>query len=205
MRFHHNRQSQFELFPGASNQSTPKTKSRFFMSQVTFSFENLIIFGIIIIISMVMSFSLGVDRGYKRSRLKEVVQKEEVSQEDSAQVQEVATEPEIVKASVISPRETIVSVTKAQASDVSRELDVIEEKAGQNTEKFYTVQVASFRTEEYAQKEAMDLKKTGYEILVVPKGNYSIVCVGKFLNHHEAKLFSRKLKNKYKDCLVRSL
>ncbi|MCK5581683.1 MAG: SPOR domain-containing protein, partial [Candidatus Omnitrophica bacterium] len=69
----------------------------------------------------------------------------------------------------------------------------------------YTVQVASFRKKVYAEKEAMDLKKKGYEIFVVPKGDYSIVCVGKFAYKNEANQMSRKLRKRYKDCLVRSL
>ena len=71
--------------------------------------------------------------------------------------------------------------------------------------KFYTVQVASYKGEKYAQKEASLLKQKGYDILVLPKGAFSIVCVGKFKEKEEAKNFSQKLKKQYKDCLVRSL
>jgi len=49
------------------------------------------------------------------------------------------------------------------------------------------------------------LKKKGYEIFIVQKGSYLVVCAGKFFEHDEAEGFSTKLKNKYKDCLVRRL
>ena len=69
----------------------------------------------------------------------------------------------------------------------------------------YTVQVASFQKDEYAQKEAMTLKKKGYDIFVVAKGKYSIVCVGKFSRRDEAKVILSRLKKTYKDCMVRRL
>ena len=71
--------------------------------------------------------------------------------------------------------------------------------------KTYTIQVASFKREEYALAEAQDLKKKGHDILVLGKGQHFIVCVGKFLSENEAKIFSGKLKKQYKDCLVRRL
>ncbi len=75
-------------------------------------------------------------------------------------------------------------------------------------DKPYTVQVASFKTDEYAQKEAAALKEKGYDILVMPKGQHTIVCVGRFSDQKEAERFSDgfKRKNKeYQDCLVRRL
>ena len=72
-------------------------------------------------------------------------------------------------------------------------------------DKKYTIQVASFKTDLNANKEADSLKGKGFETSVLRKGSYSIVCVGKFQRKEEAKQFSRKLRNRYKDCLVRRL
>ena len=73
-------------------------------------------------------------------------------------------------------------------------------------EKLFTIQVASFKLKANAQREAARIKRMGHEdIFVVPKGNYSIVCVGKFAQRDEAKKFSGRLKEKYNDCLVRRL
>lgn len=199
MKIHPNRQSQFELFPGASNKSSDRTKPRFFMSKVTFSFENFIVLGIVIIMGMIMSFSWGVDRGFKRVSLNKTGPDEPVLKN------EIDWEPDILVAAVIPVKETVPSIVKEQASKISKELEVIGNKTTKSIEKVYTIQVASFKTEEYAQKEAMALKKEGYEIIVIPKGDYSIVCVGKFSHYGEAKLFSGRLKKRYKDCLVRSL
>ena len=70
----------------------------------------------------------------------------------------------------------------------------------------YTVQVASYKSLTRAQREADFLKKRGLDTLVMTKGNFSIVCVGKFGQFNEAKKYSERiLKEQYNDCLVRRL
>ena len=44
----------------------------------------------------------------------------------------------------------------------------------------YTIQLASYKSKSFAQKEAELLKKKGFVPLVIPKGSYTILCVGKF-------------------------
>jgi cell division septation protein DedD len=66
---HYNRQSQFELFPGESGQPIEKADSRFFLTSLTLSLENLVVVGVVIIMGMVIAFSLGVERGKKGARL----------------------------------------------------------------------------------------------------------------------------------------
>ena len=69
----------------------------------------------------------------------------------------------------------------------------------------YTIQVASYKSQDRANQEATVLKKKGFESLVMLKGDYSILCIGKFDEFVEAKKFLNRLKNQYKDCLVRRL
>ena len=52
---------------------------------------------------------------------------------------------------------------------------------------------------------AQILQKKGYETVVISKGSYTIVCVGKFTHKNKAQLFAKDLRKKYKDLLVRSL
>ena len=207
MKIYPNKQSQFELFPGGSEQPVKKSGSRFFLTALTLSPENFIILGIVLIMSMVVSFSLGVERGKKMVMVKKKQQSQRATvpahfvPEKKDRIRESET-----KAAPVPEKAGSVSFSRAEEeaaiSGASGQGDTILEK---RVEKNYTVQVASFRKEESAQKEAMDLKKKGYEILVLPKGKYSIVCVGKFVQRNEAKVFSRKLKKRYKDCLIRSL
>lgn len=101
-------------------------------------------------------------------------------------------------------------VKEAQAS-ISREKSpksVLAETpvAQPGTSGSYTVQVASYKSEKFAQKEAQNLKQKGYrEVYVVPKGSFVIVCVGNFTTKSDASTFTHQLKSRYQDTLVRRL
>ncbi|MCK5582000.1 MAG: hypothetical protein KAJ18_12090, partial [Candidatus Omnitrophica bacterium] len=65
MKSYHRRQAQFELFPGTSDQPVGKTGPKKFLRKLTFSLENFVVLGIFIVMSMLISFSLGVEKGKK--------------------------------------------------------------------------------------------------------------------------------------------
>ncbi len=69
----------------------------------------------------------------------------------------------------------------------------------------YTIQVASFKGDQYAQKEASELKNQKLDAFVISKGDFSIVCVGRFSKKEEANKLLSKLKKTYNDCLLRRL
>lgn len=69
----------------------------------------------------------------------------------------------------------------------------------------YTIQVATYKTSSFAQKEAEKLNKKGFATMILQKGEYILLCVGKFLNKKEAELALKELKKKYQDCFIRRL
>jgi cell division protein FtsN len=69
----------------------------------------------------------------------------------------------------------------------------------------YTIQVATFKTKAYAQKEAERLEGKGLEALVVPTGNFVCVCVGNFSEKQKATISLNQLKKSYRDCFIRRL
>lgn len=69
----------------------------------------------------------------------------------------------------------------------------------------YTIQLASYEKKSYADKEARRLKKKGFTVLVMSKGNYSIVCVGKFADREMAKSLLSEFKKTYHDSFIRRL
>ncbi len=69
----------------------------------------------------------------------------------------------------------------------------------------YTIQVATYKTKTYAQREADKLNEKGLKTLVLLKGKYVLLCVGKFLNKDEASVTLKKLKKRYQDCFIRRL
>ncbi|MFA5087455.1 MAG: SPOR domain-containing protein [Candidatus Omnitrophota bacterium] len=197
-----NRYSQFELFPGDAKCSEATTQADSRLICLSLSLDKVLLMIVATLMLMVLSFSLGIERGKRavpaRMRSAEIDEKavatseainipvkETVEEGQPASVETFHNDPVIMKAS-IQPPENLKSVTESLGG-------------------MYTVQVASFKKEESAQGEAKRLKKRGYEIFVLWKGNHSVVCVGKFSNKEKAKVFSGKLKKEYKDCLVRRL
>jgi len=69
----------------------------------------------------------------------------------------------------------------------------------------YTIQVASFKTDAYANKEVEALRKKGFKALTLNKGEHIIVCVGSFTDKEEAQPMLSQLIKYYKDCRIRRL
>jgi cell division septation protein DedD len=205
------RQSQFELFPGNSRFVEERSEDRKVLKEFTLSLDKALILSIAVIVTMVISFSLGVERG------KGVVQRKVVPrltvQKDNPVKQEIVEPEDPVKVNTqlehvpVDTYDPLIAGISAEvnAGPMDHEVVHVEQNPQEFLSGVYTVQVASFKQEKYAREEATALEKKGYESIVVPKGNYSIVCVGKFDKHDQAKKYSVKLKNKYRDCLVRRL
>jgi len=69
----------------------------------------------------------------------------------------------------------------------------------------YTIQVASFKNKEFALANARLLKRDGLAPLVFAKGNYIILCVGKFSNPENAQPLLIQLQRAYAGCRIRRL
>lgn len=200
MTLSNNKQTQFELFPqsNATHAQLSET-SRPLFRDFHLTAENSIVFFIIFVMICVLSFSVGVERGKQFSQPVKVqnIPLEKVEPTASAGVsipgKPVMLTGQAVKntgpVTVEQPKDQVIEIPlPATASDGS-----------------YTIQVASFKSEGSAKREADRLKKIGYEIYVLPKSGFSLVCVGKFGQKDEANRISTKLKNQYKDCLVRRM
>ncbi len=153
---------------------------------------------------MVLSFSLGVERGKRLAGLpKEDTDFKEKFVESKPQEEiQHAVDVKTVSENVSQPKEIeLIALVELANKEPENALKTFAEKA-------YTIQVASFKKEQYAKKEANILRNNGYrnqDIFVLDKGKYSIVCVGSFHEKDQAKLLLGKLKKRYKDCLIRSL
>jgi hypothetical protein len=189
------KQDQFELFPsGAEGSSGSRLTSRFLFSSMTLSAENIIVLTVFIFLGIIVSFSLGVEKGKRLALVRSSVV------EPVAVQQPKAAAPLIQRESVKKIGEGVV--VKKEVSVPAPKLQAVPQA---NTENFYTIQVASFKLRKFAEDEARGLKGKGYEIFIVPKGKHLVVCAGRFLDQSAAKIFLNKFKGKYKDCLVRRL
>lgn len=209
------KQSQFELFPEANDPTELKQKPRLVFKELTLSLENIVVCCIVLVMTLVLFFAFGVERGKRISKVpKNAVESQKIAS-DAPKVGQKINDAQISKNGIISQssegQENIAEqVIKIPAELQETEPPVREEIIeipvdGDLLGPTYTIQVASFKLKRNAQKEASNLKDVGHETFVMSKGSYSIVCVGKFQQKTDAKEFSSRLKNRYRDCLVRRL
>lgn len=78
-------------------------------------------------------------------------------------------------------------------------------KNGGQDQNGYTIQVASFKNKELALRHAQSLKSDGLAPMVFAKGNYIILCVGKFSNQENAQPLLIQLQRIYAGCRIRRL
>lgn len=200
------KQSQFELFPGAPGSSDDAIKPKYLFTHLTLSLENLVVTGIVGLVILVVAFSIGVERGkrvvYRAEGAASPVQTTVINNRNGEEIEQQPSRA-ISEKELLQPAQ-VIAQTAGEPTNLSATAEAIQ-KVAENISGKYTIQVASFRKEQHAKKEADTLKQKGYESLVLPKGDYSIVCVGTFENKDQAQSFSKKLKQQYKDFLIRRL
>jgi len=180
---------QLELFQGQD--SSPRAKSEYsgLLKKYLWAYEKIILIIIGFLITGVISFSLGVEKGKKTALLKNAANL------DLAQKIEPA-----------KPEKPAKTQTNEQISPAAIKTKAFIEEAGATADpKKYTIQVASFATKNNAQKEAANLAKKGFAAQILPKGNFLIVCVGSFYSQQDAQTQLTKLRNNYRDCYIRRL
>ncbi len=69
----------------------------------------------------------------------------------------------------------------------------------------YTIQVGVFKNRELAAREVLLLAKKGLTPLAFTKGDYIILCVGKFSNQESARPLLSQLQKTYAACRIRRL
>jgi hypothetical protein len=83
--------------------------------------------------------------------------------------------------------------------------DTREETSAEDTYQGFTIQLASYRTRSFAEREAQSLKAKGLAPLVLSKGNYAVLCVGNFSDKEQAQGLLTQLRKRYADCRIRRL
>ena len=152
--------------------------------------DRLYIFSVFFILIIIISFSLGVEKGKR-------INSTNIKTENSLN-QEVAKE---------EGKKENINLVKPSTEEEEKKEAVKEEPKESNLEKlvFYSIQVASYTRKETAQIEANKLKNRGFGPVTIKEGKYIALCVGKFKTVQEAKTLVRSLKTYYNDCFVRKL
>lgn len=192
------KQSQFELFPREKDdKSQIQPGNSLKLKDLTLSVENIILLSIVFVMGCVLFFSFGVERGKRLAKRSQTTEKTVEYSQVETPVVPVVEEPQA--------KVEIDPLDAVEEDEVREVIEVPKVEEIEIPQNLFTIQVASFKLEKNAREEAESLKKRGFEGYVLPKGSYSIVCVGKFSDRSKAKQFATKLKGRYNDYLVRRL
>lgn len=193
-------QGQFEFFSSQSRVNPVNGKRQLILRSLNVTVDNLVITGIVSVMALLVMFSLGVERG-KRLALaeKNTVQNGQNivslhSSSDPSGDMAAATEAQTISAPPDDGPETALPYPAAVTVPVTSSLD-----------EGFTVQIATYKGERRAKEVVGQLQKLGHESFFLSKGEYVVVCVGKFNVKDEAKRLSLELKKKFKDCYVRRI
>jgi len=179
--------SQLELFSRSGEISNSKHASdKSFLSYIR-GYEKTILIIIGMVISCIISFSLGVERG------------KNISMNKPNSYFDVAYTPQAPIVKAAEKQITVEAKSKDNIKINQQEQTQLLEKQG------YVIQLASYKSKANAQKEIESLKKKGLSPVLVSKGNYAVVCVGNLFNRETAQSLLSELKKRYRDCYIRRL
>jgi len=171
---------------GFRNNYTPKGSNRHMISLPS---DMLILGGVALVLLLILSFSLGVERGKKIASVIPIAKEKNIERlEDTIK----ASPEKLVE-------EQKKDVVQSSTTPSKKEIKASEEKIG------YKIQVATFYKENTASKAAKSLQKQGYPASVVKKGKFVVIYVGDFDNKAKAKQILQSLRKQYKDCILRRL
>ncbi|MCX7927576.1 MAG: SPOR domain-containing protein [Candidatus Omnitrophica bacterium] len=179
-------------------------------------YEKILFSLILVSISCCIAFCLGVERGKRIAMAKSGMHLDLASsKEQKEDSQQYAAKEQIgLRTLQLNPKETFTIQGNLNNVPVQQEI-ILEPSKKKSPEKllstnqqgynYYTIQVASYKTKETAQRESQRLKKSGLSVLIRESGGYTIVCVGQFLEKEKAQSLLTKLKSRYRDCYIRRL
>ncbi|MBU4377130.1 MAG: SPOR domain-containing protein, partial [Candidatus Omnitrophica bacterium] len=156
------KQDQGELFPEFKPSGGGKFayfKKDFTLGKkmvLTISWENLVLFSIVLIMLLALFFSMGVEKG-KRLTAKEMRIPAPAAYPSKAEIKEPVSAGEVKRTPSVN------------ASPVSEKI------SGP-----YTIQVMALKKIEDTQKEVARLSAAGYEAFLISSGSWHQVCIGRY-------------------------
>lgn len=191
---------QSELFPVNSASLDDMRKPPFLLASLTLSIESLVIFSILAIMIALFSFSLGVERGRTlaaQSLDEKAAAAWNVGGRKPAPAVPLQPKVSAVQQTAVRSSASVAVAPKAvsSSSPVGRTAVVASAK--------WTVQLSSYRSEKYAQQEALGLKAKGYPTFIMKSKEFYLVCVGQFASQAQAQSFFKKIQAKHQGGQVR--
>lgn len=180
---------QLELFSGQNPQpgSSLRTANRSFYERIR-NHEKTLLIIISVSLTAIISFSLGVEKGRRLA----------LSNNNSGF--DIGMRSREVLDNSPGKQEPVASFLP----DTNVKNQPVQKKERQD-KGIFAIQLASYKTKSYAEKEAIVLKKRGLNPIILTKGNYAVLYVGGFTNKETAQSIVTQLEKRYTGCRIRRL
>lgn len=197
--------TQKELFEFDRPKKQPHRFGAFFQKTditICLGAEKLVFISIGVIMLLVISFALGVERGKTLSSSTNanvtIVQSAAGHVSPAKPTQQTLQTKTAAVVSNIAPKDKLLAGTVKTSGPVVQVQNTVVDKA-----KPYTIVAAAFSKEVFATKEVARLKSNGFEALEYYREPYYLACVGSFANKDSAQKILSKVKQLYRDAYIR--
>ena len=190
--------SQFDLFSKTDGGGPLKNSVTNLFSNYIHNYEKIILAIIVFLITGVIAFSLGMEKGKRAASIKYGSHIETADKTHPDNLNQAAVKKEQIPAKTQSNSEKQIFIqNKPLAAQTN---NIIKQDMSA-----YTIQVGSYHDKKIAKQEADRLKNKGFAALTLSKAGYVVVCVGNFSSKETAKSLLSQLKKSYQDCFIRRL
>lgn len=172
------------------------TRSALPSYQVVFSQQSMIVVLICVLLSLVASFTLGVEKGKLVGRNSILAQRTQEASSLPAPVLAAGSDAAQASAAAAVAGPMVQPAPDAASSAPKREEPI----AGG-----YVIQVASLKSESSAKGLVEMLIKKGVPSFSKSSGKYIVVLAGNFNKREEAQTKLRELKKTYNDCFIKKI
>jgi len=191
---------QLDLFSQSGKPQAQSSPERIRFFSYIRSYEKNILLIIGIVVTGIICFSIGVEKGKRISALKVATTSGLETALDLQPKAAIAKDTVVVNALQAKQFQPLPIVNANSAALVQNAKKPVEPPGNA-----YTIQLASYKSRSLAQKEAELLKKKGFLPSVITKGSYTILCVGKFPSKETAQSQLVQLTKRYQGCHLRRL
>ncbi len=205
--------SQLELFSSGGSTELDRRIERdsSFFARIR-AYEKTILIIIALVVIGIIGFALGIEKGRKMASIRLEEHRNEPSQAPVSPSGQPPAVP-VVNAPVVVPLvqpaadvpRVVVTMPVAQNPVLAPEksLEPVKKETGGTGR--YTIQLASYKSKAYAQKESDQLKKKGYSPVIVSKGDYVVLYVGRFQSKEKAQSLLAEFRKHFSGCYIRRL
>ncbi|MFC1548537.1 SPOR domain-containing protein [Candidatus Omnitrophota bacterium] len=167
-----------------------------FLPHIKIPVEYVVIIAIGILMLAIVSYAVGVERGKRLSG---------IGPEEPTKESVITSEEKDVRDMPVPVKEEAKSVQKRERAktDVEKAPAQKRRTVVRKVESVYLIQLASFRNQDAAVKEAVKLNQKGIATEIAKSGDWYQVYAAGYRTIEEARDAKKKLSVDYKDCFIR--